>query len=87
MIVRAPWCRAGAWLPAVLAWLALLLPAILAPAQAAPITLPKSTIGGRAIAASSSTPNCGLTSKPNSIAVRLTGKRRTMTLYCSIAAI
>ena len=41
MIVRAPWCRAGAWLPAVLAWLALLLPAILAPAQAAPITLPK----------------------------------------------
>lgn len=41
MTARAPLRLAGAWLPAVLAWLALLLPAILAPARAAPVELPK----------------------------------------------
>ncbi len=41
MTARAPLRLAGVWLPAVLAWLALLVLAILAPARAAPIALPK----------------------------------------------
>lgn len=46
---------------------------------------PKSIFGGLVISFSFSTVNCGFTLKPNIIAVRLLGKRRTVTLYSSTA--
>ena len=41
---------------------------------------PKSTVGGRAISLSFSTVNCGFSLWPNTIAVRLVGNERTVTL-------
>ena len=46
---------------------------------------PKSTLGGSATAFSSSTVNEGLVLKPNTIAVRLLGNERTVTLYSCTA--
>ena len=47
--------------------------------------VPKSTLGGVAMAFSSSTVKFALVLLPKSIAVRLVGNERTVTLYCSTA--